>query len=236
MFDPAQEDPTVPYGYRPLAGPGGTGASPSPYATPSATPPTLPRMPVMSRPPGMPGGQENPFDDVLERVERDWTSAIDQEGPQDTRVPQEPAAPRTPFADHMLDGQATSRWRPLAGEVGSRLGVPTPVALALVQTVSQGQPDYAAAGGQAVGLAGVPRALAPGIDLTDPTANLTTALARLRSAHDRLGDWDKAALAATGFGDDRGQPRILGQGVDGFSWLSKFKAARSRYESEPEEG
>jgi hypothetical protein len=244
MFYPAQEDPTVPYLGRPVAGPGKTSAVPTPYAAPAAMPPGLPRMPAM--PTGRPGprvpaagapGQENPFDDVLERVERDWSTAID-EGPVAGGAPARPpppAPPRTPFADHVIEGQSVGRWRDLAGAVGGRLGVPTDVALALVQTVSGGRPDYQAAGGRAVGLAGVPTALAPGVDLRDPTANLTTALARLRSAHDRLGDWDRAALAATGFGDARGEPRVLGEGVDGFRFRDRFRAARQQHAGTREE-
>jgi hypothetical protein len=186
-------------------------------------------------PPGAPPGApsaESPFDDVLERVERDWATAIDAgsapagPGSPDTGAPQ---APRTPFADHVLTQSDVGRWRGLSSEVGRRLGVPDDVGLALVETVSGGRPDYQAAGGRALGLAGVPVDQAPGVDLRDPTANLTTAFARLRSAHDRLGDWDRAALAATGFGDETGAPRVLGQGVDGFSFRDRFRAARRQH-------
>ena len=230
MFDPAQAGPTTPYGYRPLVGPGTTGAAPDPYAAPSTSPPALPRLPAMpGGPPPTRVGQESPFDDVLERVERDWSTVMDEGGGAGQAPPAAPPAPRTPFADHVLTQADVGRWRPLVGELSGRLGVPADVGLALVETVSGGRPDYEAAGGQAVGLAGVPVAQAPGVDLRDPTANLTTALARLRSAHDRLGDWDRAALSVTGFGDDRGEPRVLGQGVDGFQFRDRFKAARRQH-------
>ncbi len=227
MFDPTETSPTTPYNYRPMVGPGFPGGQPEPYyAPPSETPPLLPRVTPggLGRPMG-----DRPFDDVLERVESDWAGAMQEEESPGTRATGESRA--TPFADHILTGQQMEPWGGLVDEVGRRLGVPRDVGMALVQTVSGGKPDFQAGGGRAVGLAGVPREHAPGVDLSNPTANLTTAFARLRSAHDRLGDWDRAALAVTGFGDARGEPRVLGNGVDGFGYRDRFRAARRQHQS-----
>lgn len=205
----------------------------NPQPTPPPTERPLPTAPTTglfgAAPPQYAPPPDDPAEGALDEVHRAWSAALGDEGGPDQGQQAAGPAP-TPFGDDLRTGAAVGQWKPAAERISQAAGVPPDVTLALIHSVSGGDPGAKLAGGQAVGLAGVPLArFAPGQDPSDPATNLGVALGQLKTAYQRTGDWTKAALAATGYGDQNGEPRVVGNGVDGFSWQDKFNAARRRY-------